>query len=166
MRQGLEPTIENLRDVCHVRRRNISGEWELTGHWFNRAITRKFSVFITWAFIGLGVSANGATVIMVSLQFLGLALVFLGGLSAALIGSALLLLGGRFGFARKPRGARVQDERHSFYRTVVGLIEEDHFAARRACRRGATDEQRDHDGDSENADRAPTPMRMIHDLVY
>jgi len=85
-------TIQEMREVCQVRKRNAKGQMVLAGYWFNALFSRRFSIYLTWAFVKMGVSANGVTFLMIPTGMIGVALYAPHILWANLAGMFLLLL--------------------------------------------------------------------------
>jgi phosphatidylglycerophosphate synthase len=56
--------IREMREVCQQRRPTRKGKMVWKGHWSNRFFTRYFSVYITWVFAKLAISANTVTLMM------------------------------------------------------------------------------------------------------
>lgn len=53
--------IQEIRKICQHRKRNAEGKMVLVGHWFVTSFVRHFSVYITWLFVRIGISANITT---------------------------------------------------------------------------------------------------------
>lgn len=53
--------IREMRKICQHRKRNAEGEVVLVGHWFVTSFVRRFSIYITWLFVRMGISANTTT---------------------------------------------------------------------------------------------------------
>jgi phosphatidylglycerophosphate synthase len=82
-----------MREVCQQRRPNAKGEMVWAGHWFNRLVTRRYSIYLTWFFVRLYVSANVVTFLMILIGLLGFALCIPHVLWMTIAGGILLLLG-------------------------------------------------------------------------
>lgn len=57
-------TIAEMRKVCQVKRRTPSGKMRFIGTWYDVYCTRYYSIYITWFFVKLGVSADAVTGLM------------------------------------------------------------------------------------------------------
>jgi phosphatidylglycerophosphate synthase len=68
------PTIKEMRAVCQQRRPNAKGKMVWVGHWFNRLVNRHFSIYFTWLFVKLNVSANQVSLLMILTSLAGTAL--------------------------------------------------------------------------------------------
>lgn len=68
------PTIKEMRAVCQQRRPNAKGQMVWAGHWFNRLVNRHFSIYFTWLFVKLNVSANQVSLLMILTGLAGTAL--------------------------------------------------------------------------------------------
>lgn len=66
--------IQEMRDVCQLRRPNAQGKMVCAGHWFSRLFIRRFSIYMTWLFVRAGVSANAATFVGMLFALAGVAL--------------------------------------------------------------------------------------------
>lgn len=66
--------IKEMREVCQQRRPNANGKMVWAGHWFNRLFVRHFSIYITWLFVKMGISANGVTFLIIPTVLIGVAL--------------------------------------------------------------------------------------------
>ena len=60
-------------EVCQQKRLNKKGKMVWTGHWFNSLVTRRFSIYLTWVFVKLGISANTVTFLMIVAGLVGFA---------------------------------------------------------------------------------------------
>lgn len=58
-------TIKEMRAVCQQRRPDAKGRMVWVGHWFNRLVNRHFSIYVTWLFVKLNISANQASLLMI-----------------------------------------------------------------------------------------------------
>jgi phosphatidylglycerophosphate synthase len=67
-------TISQMRQICQPPRVKPNGKKAFTGAWYNVIFGRYLSIYITWLFLRLGVSANGATFIMILCGLAGPAL--------------------------------------------------------------------------------------------
>lgn len=67
-------TIKQMREVCQLKKKNAKGQMVLTGQWFNRLFARKFTIYITWLFVKLGISANTVTFMMIPMGIIGAAM--------------------------------------------------------------------------------------------
>jgi len=56
--------IKEMRDVCQPRRLNRKGKSVWASHWHNALFTRHISIYFTYVFVKLGVSANTVTLLM------------------------------------------------------------------------------------------------------
>jgi hypothetical protein len=86
-------TIKEMRDVCQQRRPDAKGRMVWAGHWFNRLVTRWFSIYVTWVFVKLNISANTVSVLMIVSGLAGFALSIPHLLWLNIIGALLLFLG-------------------------------------------------------------------------
>jgi hypothetical protein len=68
------PTIKEMRAVCQQRRPNAKGQMVWAGHWVNRLINRHFSIYVTWLFVKLNISADQASLLMILTGLAGAAL--------------------------------------------------------------------------------------------
>jgi hypothetical protein len=66
--------IQEMRLVCQLRKPNARGKMVRTGHWINRLLVRRFSVYITWLFVRIGISANTTTLFAILSGLAGAAL--------------------------------------------------------------------------------------------
>jgi len=66
--------IQEMRLVCQLRKPNARGKMVRTGHWLNRLLVRRFSVYITWLFVRIGISANTTTLFAILSGLAGTAL--------------------------------------------------------------------------------------------
>ncbi len=87
------PAIAEMRAVCQQRRPNAKGKMVWTGHWFNRLVTRWFSIYLTWVCVKLNISANQVTFMMIIAGLAGVALSIPHLLWLNIIGGLLLFLG-------------------------------------------------------------------------
>ena len=85
-------TIQQMREVCQLRKLNAQGKMVLTGHWFNKLIIRRFSIYITWLFVRAGVSANATTFLGLLFALAGVVLCIPHVLWLNVIGFFLLML--------------------------------------------------------------------------
>jgi len=85
-------TIQQMREVCQLRKLNAQGKMVLTGHWFNKLIVRRFSIYITWLFVRAGVSANATTLLGLLFALAGVVLCIPHLLWLNVIGFFLLML--------------------------------------------------------------------------
>lgn len=85
-------SIPEMRRVCQLRRPNAKGKMVWAGHWFNSLVTRHISIYFTWLFVRLGISANATTFLMIPTGLLGVAFLVPHILWANAIGCVLLLL--------------------------------------------------------------------------
>jgi hypothetical protein len=53
--------IQEMREICQHRKQNAEGKLVLVGHWFVKSFVRRFSIYITWLFVRIGISANTTT---------------------------------------------------------------------------------------------------------
>jgi phosphatidylglycerophosphate synthase len=53
--------IQAMREVCQLRKPNAQGKMVCVGLWINRLLVRRFSVYITWLFVRIGITANTTT---------------------------------------------------------------------------------------------------------
>jgi hypothetical protein len=67
-------TIREMRQVSQQRRPNAKGKMVWAGHWFNRLFVRHFSIYITWLFVKMGISANTVTFLIIPTSLIGVAL--------------------------------------------------------------------------------------------
>jgi len=86
------PSIKKMREVCQQRRPNAKGKMVWAEHWFNRLVTRWFSIYITWVCVKLNISANTVSILMIISGIVGFALC-IPHLLWLNIAGALLLLG-------------------------------------------------------------------------
>ena len=84
--------IKEMREICQQRRPNAKGKMVWAGHWYNRLVTRHFSIYLTWLFIKMGVSANTVTFLMIPLGLVGAALCIIHVLWINILGLFLLML--------------------------------------------------------------------------
>lgn len=87
------PSIREMRQVCQQRVLNKKGKSVWAGHWFNRLVTRWFSIYFTWLFVKLGISANTVTFMMILSGLAGFALSLPHLLWVNIAGAVLLLMG-------------------------------------------------------------------------
>lgn len=66
--------IREMRQVCQLRKMNRKGKIILTGHWYNKYFTRYFSIYLTWFFVKLGVTANTVTMLALIAALAGVGL--------------------------------------------------------------------------------------------
>ncbi len=66
--------IIQMREICQQRKPNAKGKMVWTGHWFNTLFVRHFSIYITWLFVRIGVSANAVTFLMIPTVLVGVAM--------------------------------------------------------------------------------------------
>ncbi len=85
-------SIPEMRQVCQLRRPNAKGKMVWAGHWFNSLVTRHISIYFTWLFVRLGISANATTFLMIPTGLLGVAFLVPHILWANVLGCVLLLL--------------------------------------------------------------------------
>jgi phosphatidylglycerophosphate synthase len=85
------PTIKEMRVVCQQRRPNAKGQKVWAGHWFNRLVNRHFSIYFTWLFVKLNVSANQVSLLMILTGLAGTALCIPHLLWLNIIGAFLLM---------------------------------------------------------------------------
>lgn len=86
------PEIADMREVCQQRRLNAKGKSVWVGHWFNVLVVRWFSIYLTWACVKLGMSANQVTVLMILSGLAGFALLVPHMLWINIVGVCLLLM--------------------------------------------------------------------------
>lgn len=84
--------IQEMRAVCQLRKPGRNGKMVLAGHWANRNFVRLFSIYITWFFVKIGVSANAVTFLMILVALAGSALCIPHLLWANILGVVLLNL--------------------------------------------------------------------------
>ncbi|MBN1803869.1 MAG: CDP-alcohol phosphatidyltransferase family protein, partial [Sedimentisphaerales bacterium] len=63
--------IKEMREVCQQKKMNAKGKMVWTGYWFNAMFTRYISIYFTWLFIKMGLSANAVTFMMIPVGLLG-----------------------------------------------------------------------------------------------
>lgn len=68
------PAIKEMREVCQQKKPNARGKMVWAGNWYNRLVNRHFSIYFTWLFVRLGVSANQVTFMMIVAGLGGFAL--------------------------------------------------------------------------------------------
>jgi phosphatidylglycerophosphate synthase len=68
------PTIKEMRAVCQQRKPNAKGQMVWAGHWYNRLVNRHFSIYFTWLFVKLNISANQVSLLMILTGLAGAAL--------------------------------------------------------------------------------------------
>ena len=86
------PAIHEMREVCQTKRMDRRGKMVFTGFWVNRLITRRFSIYFTWFFVKLGVSANQVTALMLFFGIAGIALCIPHVLWTTILGGLFLIL--------------------------------------------------------------------------
>lgn len=59
-----------MREVCQTRVPGRNGKMKLTGNRWNRIFSRRFSIYFTYLFTKLGISANQVTASMLAVGFL------------------------------------------------------------------------------------------------
>ena len=64
-------SIRQMRDICQIKAINRRGKIALTGHWYNKYFTRHFSIYFTWLFVRIGVSANAITIASIVIGIIG-----------------------------------------------------------------------------------------------
>lgn len=84
--------IQEMREVCQQRRLNAKGKMVWAGHWFNTLFVRHFSIYITWLFVKMGISANAVTFLMIPMALIGVALSVPHVLWVNILGFFLLIL--------------------------------------------------------------------------
>lgn len=67
-------TIQAMREVCQLRTLSPEGQKVVAGHWLKRRFIRHFSLYITWLFVKLGISANATTFLTILFGLLGVTL--------------------------------------------------------------------------------------------
>ena len=65
--------ISEMREICQLKKKNAEGKLVLTGQWFNRLFARKFTIYITWLFVKMGISPDFITFLMIPMGILGAA---------------------------------------------------------------------------------------------
>jgi phosphatidylglycerophosphate synthase len=85
-------TIREMRIVCQLRRPDRRGRMVWAGHWFNRFVSRWISIYFTWFFVRLNISANTVTVLMIFAGLSGIVLCIPHLLWLNIIGAVLLFL--------------------------------------------------------------------------
>jgi phosphatidylglycerophosphate synthase len=85
------PTIKEMREVCQLKRLNAKGKKVLAGYWFNALFTRHISIYFTWLFIKMGLSANAVTFMMMPVGLIGSALCIVHILWLNIVGILLLM---------------------------------------------------------------------------
>jgi phosphatidylglycerophosphate synthase len=70
----LMESIQEMREVCQLRSPNAQGKMVWVGHWLSRLLVRRFSIYITWLFVKVGISANATTFLGMLLALTGAAL--------------------------------------------------------------------------------------------
>jgi len=85
-------TIAEMREICQQRRPNAKGKMVWVGHWFNVWLTRYYSIYFTWVFVKLGISANAVTFMMIPLGLIGAALLVPHVLWLNILGLCFLML--------------------------------------------------------------------------
>jgi len=63
-----------MREVCQLRTLSPEGQRVIAGHWLKRRFVRHFSLYITWLFVKIGISANTTTFLTILFGLLGAAL--------------------------------------------------------------------------------------------
>jgi hypothetical protein len=58
-------TIQEMREICQHRKPNAEGKMVLAGHWFVTSCVRRFSIYITWLLVRIGISANITTLLTI-----------------------------------------------------------------------------------------------------
>ena len=84
--------IQEMRAVCQQCKPNAQGKMVRTGHWINRLLVRRFSIYITWLFVRIGITANATTFLTILFSLMGLALCVLHIFWLNVIGACLLML--------------------------------------------------------------------------
>jgi hypothetical protein len=68
------PSIKEMRQVCQTKIPNKNGKMVYADHWWARYVTRHYSIYMTWFFVKLGISANTVTFLMIFSGLVGIAL--------------------------------------------------------------------------------------------
>ena len=84
--------ISEMRKVCQQRKPNAKGKMVYAGYWFNTLFVRHFSIYITWLFVKMGISANAVTFLMIPIGVIGVALCVPHVLWVNILGFLLLIL--------------------------------------------------------------------------
>ncbi len=84
--------IQEMQLVCQLRKPNARGKMVCTGHWINRLLVRRFSVYITCLFVRIGISANTTTLFAILCGLAGAALCIPHIFWLNVIGACLLIL--------------------------------------------------------------------------
>jgi hypothetical protein len=84
--------IREMRERCQHRKPNRKGEVVLVGHWFKTSFVCHFSMYITWLFVRIGISANTTTFLAILCGLTGAALCMPHVLWLNVIGALLLIL--------------------------------------------------------------------------
>lgn len=85
------PAINKMREICQQKRLNAKGKMVWAGHWFNRFITRWFSIYFTWLCVRLHISANIVTFLMIVFGLIGVPLLIPHILWLNILGAAALI---------------------------------------------------------------------------
>jgi hypothetical protein len=85
-------TIREMQEICQHRKTNSEGKVVLVGHWFTTSVVRRFSIYITWLFIRIGISANTTTFFTILFGLIGVALCIPHIFWLNVIGACLLML--------------------------------------------------------------------------
>ena len=59
------PSIKEMRQVCQIKIPNKKGKMVYADHWWARYVSRHCSIYLTWLFVKLGISANAVTFLMI-----------------------------------------------------------------------------------------------------
>jgi phosphatidylglycerophosphate synthase len=81
-----------MRERCQHRKPNSEGEVVLVGHWFKTSFVCHFSMYITWLFVRIGISANTTTFLAILCGLAGAALCIPHIFWLNVIGACLLML--------------------------------------------------------------------------
>jgi phosphatidylglycerophosphate synthase len=85
-------TIQAMREVCQQRKLNAQGKMVCVGMWISRLFVRRFSVYITWLFVKIGISANTTTFFTILCSLMGVAFCIPHIFWLNVIGACLLML--------------------------------------------------------------------------
>lgn len=84
-------TIKEMRDLCQQKEMNSKGKMVWRDHWFNTLFTRWFSIYITWLFVRLNITANAVTFLMIIFGLAGVPLLIPHILWLNIIGAIVLM---------------------------------------------------------------------------
>ena len=85
-------TIQEMQVVCQPQKPNAKGDVVLVGDWFSTLLVRHFSMYITWLFVRIGITANTTTFFTILCGLAGVALCMPHIFWLNVIGASLLIL--------------------------------------------------------------------------